>query len=126
MAIVESGLSAALAGQGVDVRLGVTPVRVVRGADGIASVVLDDGTAFAAEALLVSTGRRPNTGELGLEAVGLDPAAGVTVDDTMIVVDEGRGVLVGATFVGQDVAELVHAATPPWDGRSAVSPAGRP
>lgn len=28
-----------------------------------------------------------------------------------LVVDEARGVLVGATFVGQDVAELVHAAT---------------
>ena len=28
-----------------------------------------------------------------------------------LVVDEGRGVVVGATFVGQDVAELLHAAT---------------
>jgi dihydrolipoamide dehydrogenase len=28
-----------------------------------------------------------------------------------MVVDEGRGVLVGMTFVGQDVAELIHAAT---------------
>ena len=28
-----------------------------------------------------------------------------------MVVDESRGVIVGATFVGQDVAELVHAAT---------------
>ncbi|HNP16769.1 MAG TPA: pyridine nucleotide-disulfide oxidoreductase, partial [Terrimesophilobacter sp.] len=28
-----------------------------------------------------------------------------------MVVDENRGVVLGATFVGQDVAELVHAAT---------------
>jgi dihydrolipoamide dehydrogenase len=28
-----------------------------------------------------------------------------------LVVDEDRGVVVGATFVGQDVAELLHAAT---------------
>ncbi|GAA1275438.1 hypothetical protein GCM10009609_43100 [Pseudonocardia aurantiaca] len=28
-----------------------------------------------------------------------------------MVVDEDRGVLVGVTFVGQDVAELLHAAT---------------
>jgi pyruvate/2-oxoglutarate dehydrogenase complex dihydrolipoamide dehydrogenase (E3) component len=28
-----------------------------------------------------------------------------------LVVDEGRGVLVGVTFVGQDVAEMLHAAT---------------
>ena len=31
--------------------------------------------------------------------------------EARIVVDEGRGVLVGATFVGQDVAEMLHAAT---------------
>ncbi|MGO1638238.1 MAG: pyridine nucleotide-disulfide oxidoreductase, partial [Ancrocorticia populi] len=28
-----------------------------------------------------------------------------------LVVDEDRGVIVGATFVGQDVAELLHSAT---------------
>lgn len=28
-----------------------------------------------------------------------------------IVIDEDRGVIVGATFVGQDVAELLHSAT---------------
>ena len=28
-----------------------------------------------------------------------------------MVVDEARGVLVGATFVGPDVAEMLHAAT---------------
>ena len=28
-----------------------------------------------------------------------------------MVVDEGRGVLVGVTFVGQDVAEMLHSAT---------------
>jgi dihydrolipoamide dehydrogenase len=40
----------------------------------------------------------------GLQAEGYQGQA-------RIVVDEDHGVLVGATFVGQDVAELVHAAT---------------
>ena len=36
------------------------------------------------------------------------------------VVDAGRGVVLGATFVGQDVAELLHAATIAVVGEVAV------
>ena len=43
-------------------------------------------------------------GGSALQADGYDGAA-------KIVVDESRGVLLGVTFVGQDVAEMVHAAT---------------
>lgn len=43
-------------------------------------------------------------GGSALQADGYDGAA-------RIVVDETRGVLLGVTFVGQDVAELIHAAT---------------
>ncbi len=43
-------------------------------------------------------------GGSALQADGYDGAA-------KIVVDETRGVLLGVTFVGQDVAELIHAAT---------------
>ncbi|WP_433557449.1 dihydrolipoyl dehydrogenase family protein [Pseudonocardia xinjiangensis] len=43
-------------------------------------------------------------GGSSLQADGYDGEA-------RLVVDEGRGVLVGATFVGQDVAEMLHAAT---------------
>ncbi len=78
-------LAASLAEQGVDVRLGVTPARVDRAADGIVTVTLADGTTLVAEELLVATGRRPNTDALGLELVGLDPAAGLPVDDTLLV-----------------------------------------
>ncbi|WP_232534140.1 NAD(P)/FAD-dependent oxidoreductase [Plantactinospora sp. KBS50] len=78
-------LAAALADEKVDVRLGVTPARVDRDADGIVTVVLNDGTGYRAEEVLVATGRRPNTDNLGLETIGLDPATGVRVDDTMLV-----------------------------------------
>jgi dihydrolipoamide dehydrogenase len=43
-------------------------------------------------------------GGSSLQADGYDGAA-------RLVVDEGRGVLAGVTFVGQDVAEMIHAAT---------------
>lgn len=75
----------ALGAEGVDVRLGVRPVSVVRSGQGIISVQLDDGSTLQADELLVSTGRRPNTSELGLEAIGLDPQSGFDVDDTMLV-----------------------------------------
>ncbi|MDT7654742.1 MAG: hypothetical protein QOI36_6148 [Pseudonocardiales bacterium] len=43
-------------------------------------------------------------GGSSLQADGYDGAA-------RLVVDEGRGILAGVTFVGQDVAEMIHAAT---------------
>ncbi|WP_116950004.1 dihydrolipoyl dehydrogenase family protein [Jiangella endophytica] len=78
-------LADALADEGVDLRLGVTPARVDRGDDGIVSVVLADGTELRAEELLVATGRRPNTEHLGLETIGLDARPGLRVDETMLV-----------------------------------------
>ena len=78
-------LAAALAAEGVDVRLGVEPVRVDRDADGIVTVALQDGFEFLAEELLVATGRRPNTDDLGLETIGISPADGLRVDETMLV-----------------------------------------
>ncbi|WP_258133432.1 NAD(P)/FAD-dependent oxidoreductase [Arthrobacter sp. MYb224] len=78
-------VSAALSGEGVQVRFGDTPVRVARDGQGIVSVHLEDGTQLRAEELLVSTGRRPNTKGLGLEALGLDPHGALSVDDTMRV-----------------------------------------
>jgi pyruvate/2-oxoglutarate dehydrogenase complex dihydrolipoamide dehydrogenase (E3) component len=82
---VAEHLAAALREEGVDVRIGVGPERVDRDADGIVSVLLPDGTTVEADEILVSTGRRPNTRDLGLETVGLTPGAAIPVDDTMLV-----------------------------------------
>jgi dihydrolipoamide dehydrogenase len=46
-------------------------------------LVLEDGREPAGEELLVAVGRRPNTGELGLEALGLQPGRPVAVKDSM-------------------------------------------
>ncbi|KGM15340.1 hypothetical protein N867_09560, partial [Actinotalea fermentans ATCC 43279 = JCM 9966 = DSM 3133] len=48
---------------------------------GGAHLELADGAALDVERLLVATGRRPQTGDLGLETVGLEPGAPLAVDD---------------------------------------------
>ena len=82
-------LATALADEGVDVRLGITPARVERDSDGIVHLTLPDGSELSAEELLVSTGRRPNTDDVGLETIGLDPGRPLTVDETLRVVGMG-------------------------------------
>lgn len=81
-----TAVEAGLAGQGVGVWTGTTavgverptpggPVRVhLEGADGRSLVEADE--------LLVATGRRPATDDLGLDAVGLGPGSWLEVDDT--------------------------------------------
>jgi dihydrolipoamide dehydrogenase len=78
-------VTAALADDGVEVRTGVSPTSVVRDADGTVTVALDDGTVFGAEEIMVATGRRPHTADVGLETIGLSPGAALEVDDTMLV-----------------------------------------
>ncbi len=71
---VASGLRAL----GVDLRLGSWPRSVRRGPDGV-HLTTDDGEVVAQE-VLVATGRRPRTDELGLESVGLEPGVPLAVD----------------------------------------------
>jgi dihydrolipoamide dehydrogenase len=47
------------------------------------SVRLEDGRELEGDELLVGVGRRPNTADLGLEAVGLEPGRAVEVDDVL-------------------------------------------
>ncbi len=75
---------AALDSDGVDVRLG----RQVRRATPLGSgarVILDDDSALDVDVLVLGTGRRPLTGDLGLDTVGVDISAlhgrGLPVDE---------------------------------------------
>ncbi|RJK98305.1 NAD(P)/FAD-dependent oxidoreductase [Vallicoccus soli] len=70
---------------GVDVRLGASPAAVRRDGDGPTTVVLEDGAEVTGDALLVATGRRPATADVGLDAVGLEPGSYLDVDDTLRV-----------------------------------------
>ncbi len=77
-------LAAALRERGVDVRTG-TAVESVRRPrdDGPVRARLGDGSEVTADELLVATGRRPRTRELGVETVGLRPGEPVEVDDRL-------------------------------------------
>jgi dihydrolipoamide dehydrogenase len=72
----------ALQAAGVDVRTGTSPRRARR--DGADSVLdLDDGSQVRADVVVMATGRRPRTDDLGLERVGvrLGDSGGVVVDE---------------------------------------------
>lgn len=66
--------------QGVDVRTGdgATAERI---GDVGCRVVLEDGSTVEAARLLLATGRRPRTDDLGLDTVGLQPGDALSVDD---------------------------------------------
>jgi pyruvate/2-oxoglutarate dehydrogenase complex dihydrolipoamide dehydrogenase (E3) component len=83
-------VTSALVAAGADLRLEVTVERVERDASGV-HLHLSTGDVVVADEVLVATGRRPRTADLGVEAFGIDPGAPLTVDDTMRVeaVDDG-------------------------------------
>jgi dihydrolipoamide dehydrogenase len=71
---------------GVDVRTGAKVVRVGRDGD-VVTVGLDDGSALAAAEILVAVGRKPRTGEIGLDSVDVEPgkAGFLDTDDRLRV-----------------------------------------
>ncbi|MGW0064475.1 FAD-dependent oxidoreductase, partial [Streptosporangium sandarakinum] len=73
-----------LADGGVDVRFGVEVTKVERSVPGgPVTVHLSEGPPITADELLMATGRRPATGDLGLGTVGLPEKGPVEVDDSM-------------------------------------------
>lgn len=77
-------VAAGLRELGVDVRTNTATDRVDRDADGV-TITLGDGSTVAAAEFLVATGRRPRSGDIGLESVGLEPGRYIDVDDTLRV-----------------------------------------
>jgi glutathione reductase (NADPH) len=78
---IRDALGEAYAQRGIRLALGVTVERFERTADGTVAT-LSDGTTITTDAVLVATGRHPNTRDLGLEAAGVavDPLGAVIVD----------------------------------------------
>ena len=71
--------------EGITVHQGVGVDRVARGGDGV-EVFLADGAVATGERVLVAAGRKPNLSDIGLDTVGLDPAArSLDVDEHMRV-----------------------------------------
>ncbi len=74
----------ALTAEGIDVITGVTMVAAHRDDDDApVTGILSDGRAITADEILVAVGRRPQTADIGLDSVGLEPGHAVPVDDAM-------------------------------------------
>jgi len=99
-------VAAGLRAIGVDVRLGVSVTGATSLPDGGARLAYDGpqgkGSVAGAQ-VLVATGRVPRTGDLGVEAVGLEPGKGLAVDDQL----EVQGVEGGWLFACGDVTGRV-------------------
>jgi pyruvate/2-oxoglutarate dehydrogenase complex dihydrolipoamide dehydrogenase (E3) component len=78
-------VAAALRDRGVDVHVGVRATAVARARNGSFELTLDDQSVLSSDELLVATGRRPHTDDLGLETIDLEPGATIRVDDRMRV-----------------------------------------
>jgi pyruvate/2-oxoglutarate dehydrogenase complex dihydrolipoamide dehydrogenase (E3) component len=70
--------------EGIEVVTGHAMTSAARvGGEGPVRAALDDGAEFVGEEILVAVGRRPSTGTLGLDTVGLEPGTYIEVDDRL-------------------------------------------
>jgi dihydrolipoamide dehydrogenase len=101
-------LRAAFEEEGIGVITGVNAVRAERASDsGPVTLTLDDGRTVTGDELLVAVGRSPNTTDVGVDAVGLEPGEPVDVDDQL----RAKGVPGGWLYAVGDVngrALLTH------------------
>jgi pyruvate/2-oxoglutarate dehydrogenase complex dihydrolipoamide dehydrogenase (E3) component len=72
----------ALREAGVDIHTNVKAVGV-QAANGEVEVELETGGPVRGDQLLVAIGRRPNTNDIGIDSVGLEPGKPIEVDDSM-------------------------------------------
>jgi dihydrolipoamide dehydrogenase len=125
-------LAAALADHGVDLRLGGQATEARRADNGEFTLTVAGGGTVVSDELLVAVGRTPHTDDLGLDAVGLEPGATISVDDHMRVTApthrdwlyaigdvNGRALLTQAAKYHATVAVaniMNRDATAEWDG----------
>jgi pyruvate/2-oxoglutarate dehydrogenase complex dihydrolipoamide dehydrogenase (E3) component len=118
----------ALAEDGIAVHTGTKATAVRHDGDDF-TLVVDDGTPLRAERLLVAVGRRTNLRDLGVDTIGLDPAArALTPDDQMRVADRvwgvgdvtGKGAFTHVATYQADIAvrDILGTPGPPADYRA--------
>jgi glutathione reductase (NADPH) len=99
---LRSNLAVALRDAGVDLRTGILPARIEKTKKGL-DVHLSDGSCVEADQVLIATGRRPNTRDLGLEN------AGVEVNQKgAIVVDSHSKTTVENIYAVGDVTDRIN------------------
>jgi len=100
-AVAAAAVADTLRGHAVDIRFGTqvqsvtrpgaahTGIGLVHG--GPVTVTLDDGTTVTADEIVLATGRRPATTDLGVDTVGLTPGDPITVDEHLTATDVTGG-----------------------------------
>ena len=79
-------IARAFTAAGIDVRIGATVTGIRRpGGTGPVTLTLEDGGALEADEVLLATGRKPLTDDIGLQTVGIEPGSWLEVDDTCAV-----------------------------------------
>ncbi len=80
-------LREAFEAEGITVMTGTAATSVARndGDDAPVTVTTEEGQELVGDELLVSIGRRPNTDDIGLDTVGLEPGGPLEVDDRLAV-----------------------------------------
>ncbi len=73
-------LADALEAEGIDVHTGTLGTGVRRDGSGEVTLTTDDGREFVGDEILIATGRRPRTDDIGLDSVGLEPGGYLEVD----------------------------------------------
>lgn len=91
-----------LSHQGIDLRLGITPTRLDKGADGI-TVSFDDDSTDRFDAVMFATGRDPYSWGLGLENTEVK-----TQPNGAIIVDEWSQTSVPSVYAVGDVTNRVN------------------
>jgi pyruvate/2-oxoglutarate dehydrogenase complex dihydrolipoamide dehydrogenase (E3) component len=107
-AFASEAVAAGMRKQGVTVRTGVSATRVERPTPGgPVRVALDDGSDIEADEVLVATGRRPATADIGLDSVGLEPGGWLDADDSGLVSLGGNGDAAWLYAVGDVTHEVL-------------------
>ncbi|MDQ6657816.1 MAG: NAD(P)/FAD-dependent oxidoreductase [Actinomycetota bacterium] len=112
----------ALADEGVTLIDGVEVTAAKRTATGAVRLTLSKGEPLEADEVLIATGRTPHTGGIGLESVGLQDGSWLTVDDTMLVLDDGGHPLSGEWLYA--VGDINHRALLTHQGKYQARAAG--
>ncbi|MDT8410048.1 MAG: glutathione-disulfide reductase [Wenzhouxiangellaceae bacterium] len=99
---VRRTVEAGMLGRGVQFQYKNVPTRIVESSDGRREVMFSDGSQGTFDIVLFATGRKPYTGDLGLENVGVEMGPG-----GRIVVDEFSRSSVEHIFAVGDVTDRV-------------------
>jgi dihydrolipoamide dehydrogenase len=88
--------------EGITVITGAKAVKVQRDDSDAVVLTLDDGRELTGDEILVAVGRRPNTSDVGMETVGLEPGRYFDVDEHL----RAKGIEGGWLYSVGDVSGL--------------------